>query len=361
LEWKSQQGPRRILRWIWIYFLYYSGLILWAKRRIAAAGGIIVLTFHRVLNDQDVARSNSPPGMIVRRSTFEGLLRFVSTESEAVPLTAPVSCQHRRARPRVAITFDDGWVDTGEIAFPLAEQSKVPITVFVCPGLMGLRTPFWPERFVKLWRAASQDSQLGKKFRDICLEAGVQRADRIGAGQIEELLNQIKLLSAEDCGNLLQNLRGLDEMRLSSASDGEIDITMSWAQVGRIAGLGAQIGSHTQTHQILPKLTRSAVKAEVTDSKRIIEYELRHACHFFAFPNGTWSKQSRDIVETQGYSRAFINRPGAWYERTDPLLVPRVNIWEGSLVGPSGRFSPIVFQYSAFWRAYRAGSRKGSN
>ena len=55
---------RALLRWGWIYFLHFSGLLKWAQRRIVAQGGAVVLTLHRVLEPSERIESCSPPGMI---------------------------------------------------------------------------------------------------------------------------------------------------------------------------------------------------------------------------------------------------------------------------------------------------------
>jgi hypothetical protein len=36
------------------------------------------------------------------------------------------------------------------------------------------------------------------------------------------------------------------------------------------------------------------------------------------------------------------------------MAIPRVNMCEASVVGPTGRFSPALFQYNVFWKAWRA-------
>jgi hypothetical protein len=45
---------------------------------------------------------------------------------------------------------------------------------------------------------------------------------------------------------------------------------------------------------------------------------------------------------------------GAWLKNTDPLCIPRVNVYEENLVGPFGHFSPAMFEYTTLWKAWRA-------
>jgi peptidoglycan/xylan/chitin deacetylase (PgdA/CDA1 family) len=133
---------------------------------------------------------------------------------------------------------------------------------------------------------------------------------------------------------------------------------MTWEETARIASQGAQIGSHTQSHQILTTISASTVQSELSESKRILESRLALPCTLFAYPNGYWSTEVHDHVVKAGYSLAFVNSLGIWNSDIDLWLIPRVNIWEGSLIGPSGRFSPAVFLYLTLWRTYRAEVRR---
>ena len=358
--WGSSGRLRRILGWVWIYFLYWSGLIRWARRRLELSAGIVVLTFHRVLEDEDVLRSNSPPGMIVRRSTFENLLQFLKSRCEAVSLVGAPSWKAGNGRVRVAVTFDDGWKDTSDTAFPLTQKWKVPLAVFVCPGLAGKPTPFWPEHVVGAWRVSHEDPQVMKGFENICLRAGLSsvRQSRNGNSQLEALLSQLKRLSASELEKIVQDLVELTQVARPSGGNGVLDATMTWEDASRIAGQGAQLGSHTQSHCILTTIPAIAAQSELGESKRAIEAALDRPCTLFAYPNGSWSREVRDLVVKEGFGLAFVNNPGVWHSQTDPLLIPRVNLWEGSIAGPLGAFSPAIFQYSAFWCSYRAEVRK---
>jgi peptidoglycan/xylan/chitin deacetylase (PgdA/CDA1 family) len=129
---------------------------------------------------------------------------------------------------------------------------------------------------------------------------------------------------------------------------------MTWNNVLELAQGPVSFGSHTYSHELLPRIPLEKAKQELNDSKRMVEAKLGKPCTLFAYPNGDFSPEVRALVADAGYKLAFINRPGAWLENTDPLLIPRVNLWEGSVVDRSQRFSSLAFRYVALWKAYRA-------
>jgi hypothetical protein len=51
---------------------------------------------------------------------------------------------------------------------------------------------------------------------------------------------------------------------------------------------------------------------------------------------------------------AFTTIPGVFAPDTNPLLIPRINIWERKVTSPAGRFSRAAFEYAVFWKAARA-------
>jgi len=237
----------------------------------------------------------------------------------------------------------------------------VPATVFVCPGLAGLSNPFWPERVAKVWSAARQSPKIRKVLSNVCIKIGIQRfCDPLGTAgaDLGMLIDRIKQLTLTELEQVLDDIRELEPECDSLLSSTRMDGTMTWEDAARISQQGIQIGSHTQTHRILTRLPSAQAQKELHDSKASIEKELDHDCTLFAYPNGSWSTDIRDLVIQEGYTQAFSNKTGVWTSTTDPWLIPRVNLWEASVTGPSGRFSPVVFEYATFWRGYWAEFRK---
>ena len=149
-----------------------------------------------------------------------------------------------------------------------------------------------------------------------------------------------------------------EEIGCTEADTALIDRTMNWEEVHQLDSCHVDFGSHTLNHEILVHLSDSRLKFELVESKTIIAHETNKPCELFAYPNGTWSHEIRASVAEAGYRLSFTNQTGAWTSQTDPLLVPRVNVCEGSLVGITPDFSSAAFKYLAFWKPFFANRKK---
>jgi len=356
-----RKNKRRLVSFVWIYVLYYSGLLWWLRNRIAASSGILILTLHRVLDDSEFERADSPPGMMIRRRTYGKLLDYLKANFDviALPKDSP-NWDYGGRRPRIAITFDDGWMDTLESGYALSEKNHLPIAVFVCPGLTGRSSPFWPETICRAWKTALHSPVCIATFSAICADSGLSgkwQPLRPTATNLELLIAAVKDLAPENRNALVQRLSTFVMEQGFTGAISRLEATLSWEDIKRLSSAAVEIGSHSLYHEILPQLSVRRAEEEISSSKMEIESQLGVPCAMLAYPNGAWSRPVRDLVERSGYSQAFINTPGVWNPQTDPFLIPRINLWEGSLTNAFGQFSAAVFQYSVFWRAFRSENR----
>jgi len=335
---------RRILRAAYIWLLFCTGLLKWAKWRVARSGAV-VLTLHRVLTDSEYEAADSQRGMLVRAGSFESLLEYLQKNCNLVSLDSPLAAdKDARAKPRVAITFDDGWKDNFQTAFPIARKYGLPFTIFICPELIGGNGHFWTETVSSLWGAAKRAGKLH-----------VMRGLSQGRmnGSVDGLIERLKQTSESDRETFISEVRAALVRYNVTPQTPDMGELLNWDEVKKMSEAGVQFGSHTNTHQILTQIPQTDAAQELTQSKRAIETQLK-SCPWLAYPNGDWSQQVRQLAFESGYRGAFANSPGVWKRTTDPFCIPRINIWEGKLVGNHGRFSRVAVEYAVFWAAYRA-------
>jgi peptidoglycan/xylan/chitin deacetylase (PgdA/CDA1 family) len=343
---RASLAGRRIIKAVYLQILFVTGLLKWARLN-AAKRGVVVITMHQVVPDAQYESAGLLPGMAVRASTFRSLLEYMTRHCQ---LILPGQAVDRSdlgptgERPRVALTFDDGWKDNFEVAFPISREYGVPFTVFICPEAMARQRAFWTSRVNHLWRTAQQAGKLDLVQRSSgaplsqSAEVLVERLKRVGEKQREVCILQLEAALAP---------RQEDEAAVST------DQLLTWSEIRKMASAGVAFGSHTNNHSILTDISAGEAIEELRGSKSAIEAEL-NVCSWFAYPNGDCSPSVRDLVARTGYQLAFLNSAGLWEKDSDPLSIPRVNAWEGSLTGLNGRFSRMTLEYAVFWKAYRS-------
>jgi peptidoglycan/xylan/chitin deacetylase (PgdA/CDA1 family) len=312
----------------WAGLLRASGMLSLARKWVQRHGPI-VLTFHRVLSDSELQQTASQGGMIVHDRTFAHFLQYASQHYEFANLEQEPEWNPSR-KLKLAITFDDGWFDNAESAYPIATQYKVPFVIFIVPERTGTELPFWPERTV----------------------AALNRTPSVNgnrhAGSTGKAIEALKALPATERESRISQIIGVTGAVGPSTT---VDKTMTWAQIAELQVGGVTFGSHTSTHEILTTLSAADAEQEIACSREAIQQKLGGPCELFSYPNGDCSKPVRDLVAQAGYRFAFLNDPGVWTRDCDPFLIPRVNVCEYHLVDAKGHFSPLIFDYAVVWSA----------
>jgi peptidoglycan/xylan/chitin deacetylase (PgdA/CDA1 family) len=310
--------------------LRFSGVVWYAKRRLRDSGSVIVLTLHRVLGPADAAATGSLEGIIVSEQSFRILCKLLTSSEYSVVPVHNAAAGRPTGKLKVAITFDDGWNDNYTTALPVLKEYKIPAVVFVCPGLAGQQLPFWPERMVKLLRGQTP------RKSEVEIAAQVEHWKFQPEPQRDAYLIQL----AESCPEPLPGIA--------------TDALITWPETAAMASQGIEFGSHTHSHQILTMIPIERVATELNQSKADMEAALGLNCDTLAYPNGNYSAEIRNCAEAAGYRLAFTTIRGGWTEETDPLAIPRANIYGGNMEGPLGGFSKTVFEYTTIWKSWRA-------
>ena len=127
--------------------LHYTG-VLGAYRRALHRRRGLILTYHRVIDDR-MATAALDPGMYVTKSTFERHLQVLRRTYHLVTIDQMgrwLAGQELADRPPCALTFDDGWADNYEVAFPILHRQAAPATVFLITGSVGAAGMLdWPQ------------------------------------------------------------------------------------------------------------------------------------------------------------------------------------------------------------------------
>ncbi len=101
---------------------------------------------------------------------------------------------------------------------------------------------------------------------------------------------------------------------------------LTWADVREMAGLGFEIGSHTVTHANLGSVSYNQARAEIFESKLVLEQRLGRPVRYFAYPFGgkhNVRPEVSPLIEEAGYEGALSAFGGFVRPGIDNRLLPR--------------------------------------
>jgi peptidoglycan/xylan/chitin deacetylase (PgdA/CDA1 family) len=145
---------------------------------------------------------------------------------------------------------------------------------------------------------------------------------------LRRLLAAYKSSACITPGEFISQLRKACEVyELKSATE---RMFLSWAEAREMLDSGMFIGSHTNKHELLAKMSLEEQREELSSSKAIIEENLGNRVEAFAYPVGgrsNFSKDAFNILKECGYKVAFSFYGGINYSgQTNPFDVCRMPI-----------------------------------
>jgi peptidoglycan/xylan/chitin deacetylase (PgdA/CDA1 family) len=263
----------------------------WPRISSKFTGKALVLMYHRVLPRSEAAASFVQPGLYVTPATFERQLRFLQSQFEILPL-AELFTRWRSgdwdARARYcSITFDDGWLDNYQYAFPLLRGHGVPATIFLSTDLIGTNEWLWSDKLAYLLgrgRAVPGFPSFGDP------DAVIERAKTMPDGARDSWIGRLA-----------------GEWGIELPSDRRF---LGWNEVREMSRDGIAFGSHTATHAILTRLGDDALARELRRPLEVIAQQSDAWVPVLAYPNGDHSDAVAAAAEAAGYLGAFTTVPG---------------------------------------------------
>lgn len=101
---------------------------------------------------------------------------------------------------------------------------------------------------------------------------------------------------------------------------------MDWPTARRLESAGLHCGAHSLSHPHLAELDRAACRAELLDSKLMLEDELGHAVNHLAYPYGSYDDEVRSVAADCGYLTSCSVRIGLSDEDDDLLALHRIPV-----------------------------------
>jgi peptidoglycan/xylan/chitin deacetylase (PgdA/CDA1 family) len=282
-----------------------------------------ILVYHKVSPDRHPLYEPVDP------ARFEQQMRFLSECYTVMDLAELAERSARGSLPpaAVAITFDDGYRDNYEYAFPILKKYGLCATIFVATGVIGTSDRLWHDRVFDAFRFATRDRVRLKhdELPELILDSAAVRQRSLGA-----VLTKAKTLWGEARLRLVEDV----EETLRPSMPVLSRYMLNWDEVREMRRGGISFGSHTVTHPVLSRLPHDELMRELAESRQQLQEELDVPIQAFAYPNGRaadYNEEVKNVLRESGYKWAVTTESGFNRSFADPYELKRDLPWASEI------------------------------
>jgi peptidoglycan/xylan/chitin deacetylase (PgdA/CDA1 family) len=225
----------------------------------------------------------------------------------------------------VIITFDDGYIDNYQLAFPILRQHRLPATFFIPTGFIDRRELSWWDTIAWMIRHTDvRQIPAGDWF-----EAPLPTIGEARELAIRQALRTYKQLPNRETTAYVEFLAEVTGQQSLPTHMGD-ELWMTWNNIRELRLAGMTIGGHTVNHPLLARLTSSEQIEEIRGSRDRLQEMVGITPKAFAYPVGkrdTFTTITRAILLSMGFEYAFSFYGG--YQNLvdiDLLDIRRVNV-----------------------------------
>ncbi len=296
-----------------------------------------VLTYHRVV-DPKAPRFLDPGLISATAEIFNQQIAYLKKHYQVVSMGEvldSVANGGQLPKRAVLLTFDDGYRDFGEIAWPILRHYRLPATLFVPTAYPGHpERRFWWDRLYQAIARTSLREMKGPPLGSVPLATPAERR-----ASLRKIQKAVKTMPHGEAMELVDRI-------CAGIGDGWVDqaSVLSWDELRQLGKEGVTLGAHTRTHPIMTQLPPEAVREEITGSLSDLQREIGTGLPIFAYPSGHYDPFVVKVMKEAGIRMAFTTEDGQNdLGSADPLRLCRTNI--------TRRTSPTLFRFRLFWAA----------
>ncbi len=341
------QVARRAVKGAAALALHYSraqDLISTVQRRAVGGVRVLILSYHRVVGSYPLESERGLPTLNIARETFRKHLEVLCESHEIARLddALEVLGGRRVARRDLAvITFDDGYRDVYENAFPVLRDMKLPAVAYVPSAFIGTAKRLAHDR---LWAALQTMEKRGLGPLSVGVGAGFEglllRAFE-GAPKPNKVLE--RLISDNPTKVLYGLAEALeDRLRIDRAEAPRGQLPMGWEMLREMGAHGVETGAHTADHTVLTNQPLDEARREIATCKSVLEKGTGRPVRHFAYCNGWYSAGVAQALRAEGFVSAVTTEDMPNMAGVDPYALKRKVLWEMSSAGNFGGWSKAL-------------------
>ena len=289
----------------------------------------LILGYHRVNKKEYMLNNKSMPGMYLSDEAFESHIKWLLNNYQIITvrdIIGRIKSHNRWREPVCAITFDDGWYDNYEHAFPIVKRYEVPISIFVIGKQIGTCEPdFWHLWFEIIQRMATLPSKL-TGIREIDHIISLQMDDRIEKARL--VINRCRRLGKREIDRVWEILGNYTYEMFEPAIINQGYRMLSWENMREMQQYRVEFGYHSKTHYMLTGVPKEDLCAEIMSTREEAENYGVIMQDIFCYPDGQYNDYIVKRLQQMGYEGAMSSVKGLNRADSDPYALRRVSMHE---------------------------------
>lgn len=270
-------------------------------RRLDTWRGILVFAYHRIGDPAGSALFHDM--WTVSTADFERQVAVLAREADVISGDDLDRVVRRRRGRHVMITFDDGYRDAYEEAYPVLQRHGLSATFFLTTGFLDRRRPAWWDRIAWMAQASVRPTLVlsGWLPRPLSLDASAKDAT------IRTLVNRYASLPGDRTRAYLEAVgeaTGSGQFPVDLADEA----WMTWDMAREMRDGGMTFGNHTVGHPVLARHPMPRQAREIAEAGRRIQEELGGPAKLFSYPVGgrdAFDRRTRAALASAGVRYAF--------------------------------------------------------
>jgi peptidoglycan/xylan/chitin deacetylase (PgdA/CDA1 family) len=279
----------------------------------------IILMYHRVTQSaQDCWLLNVSP------KHFQEHMEVIKKHCFPIKLEELNKTNPRFNKKKVVLTFDDGYADNFYQAKPILERYEIPATFFVVSGMIDSKEEYWWDELEKI--IFEDDIVFPEKYRIGVQECFWPRSTTSREQLLEGLASVLRPADFYVRRDFMRYLRSLNGKVLPR------HLPLTKQELIQMANCRLfEIGAHTVTHPTLANMTEEEQEQEISESKEYLEDILNRPIASFAYPYGSYSDLSIEVLKRLKFNAACTVTISPVYNTYDPYQLPRFTVrdWSG--------------------------------
>lgn len=252
----------------------------------------LILCFHGVSNFKSTINKRHMPV-----TQFEALITYLKRNFDIVSVQ-DIFTDTKAKKKRIALTFDDGYLNNYSIAWPILKKHNLPATFYITTESFEITNYcLWPEIFDAL-KIETPKEKIFFNNEEFYFEKGQLHNRKTNVA----IYDYVKLMGEERQVAFKEFISKYDVKRILKTIDPELAQFCSQEQIKEMSMSPlVEIGSHTHRHYNLSKINTELATQELKKSKEILETIIQKPVVSIGYPDGDYSEKIKDIAEDLGY------------------------------------------------------------